>query len=148
MWRSVCRTQVGQHGQAILWVSVMLPLFLSIVGLAVDGGLAFAARRDLQNAADAAARAGAMQIDERAYRESSGANVRLNPEDARRVASEYLAGQQPDLEVAILVESDRVEVRLASEAPTSFLRLVGIKSMRVSASAVAQLRYGIRDGAR
>jgi hypothetical protein len=126
----------------------MLPLFLSVVGLAVDGGLAFAARRDLQNVADAAARAAAMQIDERTYRESSGAIVRLNPEDARRVAGEYLAGQQTDLDVVIGVEPERVEVRLARETPTSFLSLVGIRTMRVSASAVAQLRYGIRDGAR
>jgi hypothetical protein len=144
----VCGALADRHGQAILWVAVMLPLFLSVVGLAVDGGLAFSARRDLQNVADAAARAGAMQIDEPTYRESSGATVRLDPEDARRVAGEYLAGQQPGLDVVIGVEPERVEVHLAREAPTSFLRLVGIKSTRVSASAVAQLRYDIRDGTR
>ena len=49
----------AHRGQAIVWTAVMLPLFLAIVGLAADGGLVFSARRELQNIADSAARAGA-----------------------------------------------------------------------------------------
>ena len=58
----------GQAGQAIVWAAVMLPLFLAVVGLAIDGGVVFAARRELQNVADAGARPGAMQVDHGAYR--------------------------------------------------------------------------------
>jgi Flp pilus assembly protein TadG len=121
----------------------MLPLFLSVIGLACDGGIAFSARRELQNAADGAARAGAMQLDERAYRESSGATVRLDPEAARRATLEYLADQSPTLQSAIAIEPDRVEVRVVRETPTAFVGLVGIKTVRISAMAVAQLRHGI-----
>ncbi len=95
------RLAVRQRGQLIVWTAVMLPLFLSIVGLAIDGGLVFAARRELQNAADAAARAGAMQIDEGVYRESSGATVALDRGRARAIAAEYLAGRGTSLEASI-----------------------------------------------
>gem|GEM_PF-5201525 len=54
-----------QSGQLVVWTAVMLPLFLSVIGLAADGGIAFGARRELQNVADSAARAGAMQVDQR-----------------------------------------------------------------------------------
>ena len=57
-----------EDGQALVMVAVMMVGLVSVVGLVSDGGLVFAQRRDLQNAADAAAAAAAMQIDEEAYR--------------------------------------------------------------------------------
>jgi len=33
--------------EAVIWVAVMLPLFLSAIGLSIDGGVVFAARREL-----------------------------------------------------------------------------------------------------
>jgi Flp pilus assembly protein TadG len=121
----------AQDGQAIVWAAVMLPLFLSVVGLTVDAGIVFDARRELQNVADSAARAGAMQVDQQAYRASSGSTVVLDQAAARRVAA------------TIAVEPQRVVVQASSEVPTSFLRLAGITSVRVSATAPAEVRYGI-----
>ncbi|MDE3075991.1 MAG: pilus assembly protein, partial [Chloroflexota bacterium] len=66
LWRA------KQPGQALIWTAVMMPLFLSMIGLTIDGGQVFDGRRQLQNLADAAARAGATQIDQQAYRASSG----------------------------------------------------------------------------
>jgi uncharacterized membrane protein len=43
--------------------ALMLPIILGFIGLMLDGTLAYAARRELQDAADAAALAGAMQVD-------------------------------------------------------------------------------------
>ena len=94
----------AQRGQVIVWTAVMLPLFLSVIGLALDGGLVFAARREAQNAADAAARAGAMQIDERAYRESGGTRVVLELGRARATAAEYLAGYGTSLTASVAAE--------------------------------------------
>ncbi len=48
-----------QHGQALAWFVVVLPLFLSIVGLAIDGEAVLRAHRRAQGAADGAARTGA-----------------------------------------------------------------------------------------
>jgi Flp pilus assembly protein TadG len=151
--RSVQRNLVrpllsGQHGQVIVWVAVMLPLLLSIIGLTIDGGLVFSARRELQNAADSAARAGAMQVDERAYRESGGERVVLDEGAARRVAAEYLGSTGAGLDARITTESQRVVVQVSREVPTSFMRLAGINRVRISATAPAELRYGIEQGNR
>lgn len=132
-------------GQAIVWVAVMLPLFLAVVGLAIDGGVVFNARRELQNVADSAARAGAMQIDQRIYRESAGQRVVLDGGAAQDAASAYVASQGRDLSAEIGVEPQRVVVRVPRTAPTTFLTLVGLSSARVTATAWAEARYGIES---
>ena len=135
-----------QQGQAIVWTAVMLPLFLTTVGLAVDGGLVFAGRRELQNVADSAARAGAQQIDVRAYRESRGRSVILDEPAARRAAAEYGTSQGPALDVRVEVEPRQVRVQVSQDTPTSFTRLVGIEKVRLTASATAEVRHGIERG--
>ncbi len=132
-----------QSGQAILWVVVMLPLFLSVVGLAMDGGVVFSARRELQNVADSAARAGAMQIDQGAYRESSGSTVVLDQASARQVSAEYVANQGSQYSASVNAEPQRVVVQTGLDVPTSFLGMVGINTVHISAAAFADVRFGI-----
>jgi len=136
----------AQRGQAIAWTAVMLPLFLAIVGLAADGGLVFSARREIQNVADSAARAGAQQIDVRVYRESRGRTVVLDEAAAHSIAAEHAARQGGDLQARIEVDPSRVRVEASRDAPTSFLRLLGIAAVRVSAAATAEVRHGIERG--
>ena len=135
-------------GQAIVWVAVMLPLFLAVIGLSIDGGLVFDARRELQNVVDAAARAGAMQIDERVYRESFGQRVVLDPGAAQAAAIDYIGMQPGHLSAFVSAEPQGVRVDAARDVPTSFLRLVGIETARVTATAVAEVRHGIERGER
>jgi uncharacterized membrane protein len=138
--------RIAQRGQTIVWTAIMLPLFLTTVGLVADGGLVFAARRELQNVADSAARAGAQQVDVRAYRESRGRSVVLDEPAARRVAAEYGASQQPGLDVRVEVAPQRVRVQISHDTPTSFTRIVGIERVRVTASATAEVQHGIERG--
>lgn len=133
----------GERGQALVFAAVLLPLFIAVVGLAVDGGVVFNARRELQNVADSAARAGAMQIDQRAYRESAGQRIVLDPESARATAAAYLANQRGGLSADVAADPERVVVRVSRDVPTAFLRLVRIDSVRIGAVAPAELRYGI-----
>lgn len=135
----------GEAGQAMIWVVVMLPLFLSIIGLSIDAGTVFDARRELQNVADSAARAGAMQIDQTTYRASSGATVVLDPNAARSAAATYIANQGPGFAASIDVGSSDVTVRVSRDVPTSFLRLVGISTIHITATAPAAPRYGIQQ---
>jgi Flp pilus assembly protein TadG len=134
----------GETGQALAWVAVMMPLFLSVVGLAIDGGTVFDARRELQNVADSAARAGAMQIDQGVYRQSSGATVVLDPVAAREAAAEYVSSQGSGFSATITVGSKTVVVQVSRNVSTSFLRLVGISTVHITASAPAAARYGIQ----
>lgn len=142
------RCRRGEAGQAIVWAAVMLPLFLSVIGLAIDAGVVFDARRDLQNVADAAARAGAMQVDVRVYRESAGQSVVLDQATARQVASAYLGDQRSGLNAAIATDSQRVVVELSRDVQTSFLRIAGIDRVRIGAVAPAELRFGVERGNR
>ena len=142
---AIFRRSFLEPGQIVVWVAVMLPFFLSLVGLAADGGLLLASRRELQNEADAAARTGAMQVDQAAYRASSGQTLVLDPAKARQVAAAYLTSQDPGVSAVITSDRERVMVQVSHEMPTSFLRLVGITTVHVGATSVAQPRYGITE---
>lgn len=131
------------RAQVLIWVAVMLPLFLSVIGLAIDGGLAFSERRELQNDADGAARAGAMEIDQQSYRSSGGASLVLDQSAARAAATEYLISQGTGSAATIDVEPTRIVVQLSRTMPTAFVRLVGISTMRIAATAEARPRHGI-----
>src|SRR5436190_14773369 len=56
-WRSE-----SERGQALVLVALTLPLFFAIVALVVDGSTLMAKRRTVQNAADAAALAGSLEL--------------------------------------------------------------------------------------
>jgi Flp pilus assembly protein TadG len=124
----------------------MMPVFLMAVGLVVDGGAAFDARRVLQNTADAAARAGAMQIDQQVYRASNGTTLVLDQASARATAAQYVASQGADFNAVISSDDQHVLVSVNRDVPTNFLRLAGIGTVHISASVPAEVRYGIDKG--
>ncbi len=142
----------GEAGQSILWVAIMLPYFLSIVGLAIDGGIVFSARRELQNVADGAARAGAMQISQWSYRQGFGARVDLDPIEAERVAREYLQANAPqgvqETQVDVDADFQRIVVELETTVKTAFLRLINIHQVAIKTSSLAEVRYGVERGSR
>ena len=129
-----------EEGQALVMVAVMMVGLVSVVGLVSDGGLVFAQRRDLQNAADAAAAAAAMQIDEDVYRTTG--DVVLDERWARETAARYLAAED-GVSYEISTSPDSVEVSVSRQASTSFLGLIGIDDVDVSARASAEPRYGV-----
>lgn len=137
---NVVRRLHGDEGQVLVMVALMMVGVVSVVGLVSDGGLVFAQRRDLQNVADAAAAAGAMQIDEAVYR--STGEVVLDEQLAREAAVFYLDAEG-DLDYVVSVLSDRVEVSVSRQAMTGFLRVIGIDGVEVGASASAEPRYGV-----
>ncbi len=129
-----------EEGQALVMVAVMMVGLVSVVGLVSDGGLVFAQRRDLQNVADAAAAAAAMQIDEDAYRATG--DVVLDQRWARETAARYLEAEE-GVSYEISTSMGSVEVSVSRQAATSFLGLIGIESVDVSARASAEPRYGV-----
>jgi uncharacterized membrane protein len=139
---SVARRLHGDEGQVLVMVALMMVGVVSVMGLVSDGGLVFAQRRDLQNVADAAAAAGAMQIDEAVYR--STGDVVLDEQLARDAAVLYLDAED-GLDYVVNVLPDRVEVAVSRQATTGFLRVIGIDGIEVSASASAEPRYGVES---
>lgn len=133
---------LDERGQVMAFAALAMVGLISVVGLVADGGTVFAARRDLQNAADAAAIAGAMQLDIDAYR-ATGALV-LDEAAAQAAAIEYLQAEG-DVEYSVRVSPEAVDVSVARNASTTFLRLVGVDDVRLSAQSSASPRHGIAE---
>lgn len=131
----------NQHeaGQVLVLVAVLLLALVAVIGLATDGGIVFAQRRDLQNLADGAALAGAMQLDETAYR--GGGVVTLDAVAARRADEAYLSGA--DLTASVTAWTDGIEVQVSRRAPLGFLRVIGLETVTISAGARALPRAGV-----
>ncbi|MPZ50275.1 MAG: hypothetical protein GEU75_13425 [Dehalococcoidia bacterium] len=132
----------GEDGQVTVFVAIAMLGLIAVVGLVADGGRVFAERRDLQNVADAAALAGAMQIDVDAYRASG--EVVLDEGATREAAVEYLQDER-DVEYAVQVSQASVEVAVSLQASTTFLKLIGIDGVGISASSSSSPRHGISE---
>jgi Flp pilus assembly protein TadG len=136
--------------QALVWFTLALPMFVSIAGLAIDGGVLLASRRQLQSVADGAARAGATRLDLERLRSSGGADVQLDQALALEAASTYLDERLahelawPAAPVThVDVGQRRVHVLIQGTLRTAFLRVVNIDHVPVEANAFADLQYGI-----
>lgn len=131
-----------ENGQAIVLVALFMLGLVALAGLVADGGLVFAQRRDLQNLADSAAAAAAMEIDIAAYRASGGSSVVLEQRSGRLAALQHLTSAH-GLSYAVAVQPRRAEVHVSRNASTGFLRLLGIQGVPIEASAQAEPRYGV-----
>jgi hypothetical protein len=132
----------NQLGQVTVLVLGMALVTFAASGLAVDGTRAFLFRRTLQSSADAAALAGAGEIDRDIYYRSGGRVRTIDQGAARTAALEWIELRGIGARAAVSIESDRVVVVLRDEVPTMFLALIGIGSVPVAAEAVAEPRAG------
>lgn len=143
-----------QPAQALVWLAVAIPLFITTAGLAIDGGVLLNARRQLQSATDGAARAAATRLDMSRLRASGGADVQLDADLANRAARAYLDqafaadahSWQNVPRTEVEVGARRVHVQVHAELRTAFLQIVRIDAVPVEAGAFADVQFGIHDG--
>lgn len=128
----------GERGQVTLLVLGLSLVVFAIAGLTIDGTRAFLYRRTLQNSADAAALAGAAELDRAVLYGSGGERAVIDPASARRVSSAWLAGRALPVESALRIEPEGVVVELRGEVVTTFLGLVGIDVVPVAVTARAE----------
>jgi Flp pilus assembly protein TadG len=130
----------AQRGTITLWLLGLCVLLLPLGGLGLDLGRAFATRRSLSAAADAAALAGAGAIDVAAYR--ADGTVRLDPTRAEARARRSAAEQLDDDAVRTIrvhVDVDAVVVEVEGDVELTLLRLVrGAEPLTVITSATAR----------
>jgi hypothetical protein len=134
----------GARGQAIVWVAILLPtIFLPIVGLSIDAGLLFDARREAQNVADGAARVGAMALD-RNYLQRHG-KARIDEGEARRDATAYASRLGFPSSRITFPGTRSVAVSVSRPVQPTFLRIVNVGPVTVEASGRAMACEGIRE---
>ncbi|MBA3350739.1 MAG: hypothetical protein H0T12_09320 [Actinobacteria bacterium] len=132
------RATATQRGQVSILVLGLALLLFAVAGVAVDGTRAFLFRRSLQNAADGSALAGAGEVDVDAYYSSAGQEVILEPLAARRAALNWLAGRALSAQAAVAADTKGLRVSVRGRIDTSFLALIGLRSIDVSAEAQAE----------
>jgi hypothetical protein len=118
-------------------LAMMLGLF-AVAGLALDPGLALAAKVQALGQAQEAARAGAQQID-LAYYRSTG-QLRLDPTQATEAAEAFLASEHAT--GAVTVNGNTVAVTITSAYRTQLWNLIGVQSISIQAHADAAPHSG------
>ena len=144
-----------EHGQVLPWLAVVLIGMLGAAGLSIDVGRAYVAHAQIQNYANAAALAAAGEV----YNSSSTNN-------ATTVATSYGAGSSstenynstlgtvtPTITTRCLnmlmpggtgcttgSQANAVQVKESVTIPTYFMKLFGIPSLGLSATALASMQ--------
>jgi hypothetical protein len=114
---------------------------LALAGLTLDGGLALSAKVKANGQAEAAARAGAQEIDLTVYRATG--TLHLVPAQAVASAQNYLA--TVGATGTVTVSDDTVTVTVTASQPTQLLGMVGIPTLVVHGEASAHPQRGVTD---
>ena len=128
----------AERGAIGVFLAVLVPGLLLIIGLAVDGGAKVAATQRANAIADEAARAGGQALDISAALDG---RIQLDPAAAVAAAQDYL--DRNDVQGAVtVVDGDTLQVTTSITEPTSFLGLLGISTLTVEGSGTADLITG------
>lgn len=128
-----------ERGQVTAMWAILALALLVLGGLVYDGGQILTARRDANNLARQAARAGAQQLDENSVR---AGNPTLDAAAAESAARNFLARRNVT-PTAVTVEDSTVTVTVSLIQPTPLLALVGIDDRTVSSTASARSARGV-----
>jgi hypothetical protein len=126
----------NQNGQALIFTALSMSMLLGFMGLAIDVGLLFRAKRNLQVAADAAATAGALDLS-RGLSASNAANLSLTSDLEVGSSPVAIAESDPPADGPNKGTKGFVEVVLSQPNPTAFMGMFSFHSVSVSARAVA-----------
>ena len=128
-----------ERGQVTGMVAVLAVALLALGALVFDGGQILTARREANNLARQAARAGAQELD---VAQARVGTFTLDPVAADAAARAYLddVGVAP---VSVRVTGDRVEVTVELTQRTPLLSILGIDERTVTATASARAARGV-----
>jgi Flp pilus assembly protein TadG len=155
--KSIVRKRIrhAERGAALVLISLSLVAVVGTTGVIVDGGSAFAARRQMQNAADAAAMAGARALDHLAVNAEGAvwtavlASATGNGADSSEVTCRFMTELLVDLgscptgatgtAVALKAATSAIKVTVGQTKSTTFTKIVGINNYTARANATAQI---------
>jgi hypothetical protein len=128
----------GEDGAISAFLVVITMAMVLVAGLVLDGGRVVAARREVQDVAQGAARAGANAVDEAALRAGTTA---LDGPAAVAAAQGFLAaaGHSGSVTVTALA----VEVTVTDSVPMLLLGLGGVGPRSVTAVEQARVVRGV-----
>ena len=133
----------GQQGAILVLTAFLLPFIIAFTGMAVDFGSAYVRRSQLQNAADAAALAGAYHLDDNQADDVVLKYLKTNLDPHFTSYSYQMGDDFPDtfetLNYHTDKQKDELDVTLRSSVEASFLKLFNINTIPVSVTATAKV---------
>src|SRR6266545_4908651 len=134
------RARTGDDsGQVTPFVVILTIALIAFAGLVLDAGMALSAKVQALDAAQAAARAGAQQLNLVVYRTNNIAE--LDPPRAEAAARGWLTSAGLDGTVTATTTTVTVTVRRTTR--TQLLQLVGVRRLDVSVTATATAIHGV-----
>lgn len=139
------RRRKGQRGQAIVLMGLMLVVLIGVIGLAVDGAVAYAYSVSVERAASAAALAGVPYMPNNFNAPAGGPNAisRATEEAARNGYVDGVNGAQ----VTIPKQSGKeLSITITQLVPTYFMQALGFQPFNIKRTAVAGYKPPISLG--
>jgi Flp pilus assembly protein TadG len=133
VWSYVKTRSTAPHerGQALPLIVLSMTALLGLAALAIDVGRMTVTRRQLQNAADAAAHAGAQVLPD-------------HPADARNAARTWASRNTITAADGLVINirstnapNDTIEVSVRRNVPYTFARVLGLRTGSITATASA-----------
>ncbi len=122
-----------ERGAVLIMVALAMLVLLALVGLVVDGGLAYLVKARLNAAVDSAALAGARAIPEGTTKDEQITAARTAAADffAANIPDNYLLSSPKLLSTDVSFDTGRVTIDVRAEAPmlVSFMRVLGFTSL-------------------
>ncbi len=141
------RKSPKERGQALIIIALAAIGLFGIAGLAIDGSIKFSDRRHAQNAADAAALAGALSLgrDETTWKLNAMDIAGDNGYDDNHVTNEVDVYRCDETGASCGVytgSTEYVQVIITSDVSTYFARVLGINETHNTVQAVALAQKG------
>ncbi len=127
--KSIYKYLKKENGQSLVLFALMIVIFLGFSALVIDIGMITVSKAEIQNAADSAALAGAMELPD-------------NPSQARIIAEEYIsANTKPGDSANVTIGDDNksITVSVSRTKSMSFAKILGTEESNVTADATASI---------
>lgn len=127
-----------ESGQAIILAALAIPCLVAMIGLGVDAGKLFNDRRTIQTAADAAALAGAMNLNNGTYAAAAKAASAANGYTDGADNTTVVINNGPTWALSNYKgQANYIEATVTKTESTIFMAVFGFSSVNVTARAVA-----------
>ncbi len=128
-------THPRERGQALILVTFAAIGLFAFTALAIDGGAVFARKRQAQNAADAAALAGALALS-RANDPIAAAGSSIQDNHFNDPPANEAAIYHPPVDGPYAGQAEYVQVKILSHVTTYFTRVIGRSNVDTTVEAV------------
>lgn len=144
MFKEACKSFLADRtGSTAITIAILMPLIVGGFGLGVEVSMWYFTQRKLQNAADVAAYAGAVQLrKEKNLAAIDGAAELAALKTGFKASIGSITTQWPAVSGAYAGNPNAVEIAVAENVPRSFSSIFGSDAVAMSGRAVALLQQG------